>query len=194
MSKETEQRAQEVEKRKRQRIETAITGVVSGLSPMMRLFLIEYLLHSNATKAAEKAGYAHPNTAGPRLLKNPKIIAAIDEYFHQQEMPARKVVALLSEQAGFDVVPYLRLVKDKDGRVTDAWVDIEAIEKDGLGHLIKGIRYARDGRMIVETYDTHQAKTDIARIHGLFKEKAINLDIDVTGMTDEELDELLDRL
>jgi len=33
----------------------------------------------NATEAAEKAGYTHPNVAGPRLLVNVSIIRAIRE-------------------------------------------------------------------------------------------------------------------
>ncbi len=47
------------------------------LPPKQRLFVEQYLLDMNATGAAERAGYAHPNTQGPRLLQKPKVAAAI---------------------------------------------------------------------------------------------------------------------
>ncbi len=49
------------------------------LPPKQRLFVEQYLLDMNATGAAERAGYAHPNTQGPRLLQKPKVSAAIAE-------------------------------------------------------------------------------------------------------------------
>lgn len=161
---------------KRQRIDTAVSGVVSDLRPAQREFLIYYLLDSNATRAADLAGYAHPNTAGPRLLKTPKIQEAIGAYFHAQEMPAHKAVALLSEKASLDLSPYLHFIKDADGRITDAWLDLEAMRDDGLGHAIKGIRYTRDGRMMAETEDSLKALEDIMRYHGLFGAKGTDDD------------------
>lgn len=156
---------------KRQRINTAVNGVVSGLTVMQREFLIYYLLDGNATQAAELAGYAHPNSAGPRLLTETKIKAAIETYFHAQEMPAQKAVALMSEKAGFDSTIYMNFVKDKDGRITDAWLDLEAIRDDGLGHLVKGTKYSRDGRLMIEFEGALKPLEDIMRYHGLFGAK-----------------------
>lgn len=48
-----------------------------ALSAKQRRFVAEYLKSKNATKAAEAAGYAHPNKQGPRLLVNVGIAAAI---------------------------------------------------------------------------------------------------------------------
>lgn len=50
-----------------------------ALTAKQERFVAEYLKCSNATKAAEAAGYAHPNTQGPRLLVNVGIAAAIAE-------------------------------------------------------------------------------------------------------------------
>lgn len=161
---------------KRQRIDTAVNGVVSNLTAKQREFLIYYLLDGNATKAAEMANYAHPNSAGPRLLTEDKIKVAVETYFHTQEMSAKRAVALLSEKAGFDPSPYLRFVKDNSGRITDAWLDLEAIRDDGLGHVIKGIKYSRQGQLYAELDDKLRALEDVIRIHGMFGAKGTDDD------------------
>ena len=39
-------------------------------SPRQKKFILEYLTDLNATKAAERAGYKHPNVQGSQLLSN----------------------------------------------------------------------------------------------------------------------------
>lgn len=56
-----------------------------GLTIMQDTFVDRYLIHLNATKAAEEAGYKHPNKLGPLLLQNPKISAVV-----QRRMQARR--------------------------------------------------------------------------------------------------------
>lgn len=51
-----------------------------------RKFVEAYMASGNATEAARQAGYAHPNTAGPRLLVNDGIAAELEE--RQQKDPA----------------------------------------------------------------------------------------------------------
>lgn len=48
-----------------------------GLNAKQRCFVEEFIKLKNATLAAQAAGYAHPNTQGPRLLVNVGIAAAI---------------------------------------------------------------------------------------------------------------------
>ena len=48
------------------------------LTRKQRIFVLAYLEELNATDAARRAGYAHPNTQGPRLLVNVGISAAIE--------------------------------------------------------------------------------------------------------------------
>ena len=54
------------------------------MTPKQATFTVEYLKDLNATKAAERAGYAHPNVQGTQLLSNPVIRDAV-----QQELEAR---------------------------------------------------------------------------------------------------------
>jgi hypothetical protein len=66
------------------------------LSPKQRRFVQEYLLHLNATKAAELAGYKNPNKQGPRLLVNVGIAqaikAAMDDVQKRTEITADLIV------------------------------------------------------------------------------------------------------
>lgn len=50
---------------------------MAGLSEKQQRFVDEYLKEPNATAAAERAGYAHPNQQGPRLLVNVGIKEAL---------------------------------------------------------------------------------------------------------------------
>lgn len=172
---------------RRGRAETAINQVVSKLSAIQRTFVIEYLVHGNATRAAEAAGYKYPDKQGPRLRHNSKIQAAIDEYFYQQEMSAGEVVARLSQQAKAQYGEYLRY----DHIRAEVYCDLEQLLADGLGHLIKKVGYERTGSdsavQVVEFYDAHTALVDIGRYHGLFKDKTdITSDGKQVGMSVDE--------
>jgi phage terminase small subunit len=48
------------------------------LTPKQRVFVLAYLEDLNATDAARRAGYAHPNKQGPRMLVNVGISNAIE--------------------------------------------------------------------------------------------------------------------
>ncbi len=48
-----------------------------SLTPKQEAFVAEYLADLNATAAAERAGYEHPNKQGPRMLVNVGIAKAI---------------------------------------------------------------------------------------------------------------------
>jgi len=54
------------------------------MTPKQATFTVEYLKDLNATKAAERAGYAHPNVQGTQLLSNPVVRDVV-----QQELDAR---------------------------------------------------------------------------------------------------------
>jgi hypothetical protein len=123
--------------------------------------VLEYLRHGNARKAAESQGYAHPDKAGPRLSKNPKIVAAIEDHFRTQEMTAFEVVARLSDQARAMYALYFQ---------PDGSVDLEGMIADGKAHLIKKIYYS-NGSRVVEFYDAQSALVHVGRYHGLFTDR-----------------------
>lgn len=188
---------------------TDATRVVSGLSAQQRRFLVRYLLHSNATRAAEEAGYAHPNKQGPRLLKNAKIRAAIDEYFHAQEMSAQEVVARLSNQARGSLGDFIRFPENEHGEDIwglDPYLDLRKAQRANKLDLIKKFKQKRTTRIDkdgvetqdeyteVELYDAQSALVQVGRYHRLFTD---NIDANVatedSGMTVEEWREAVEK-
>lgn len=167
------------------------TNAINGLTKGQRHFLLRYLLHGNATKAADEAGYAYPNKQGPAMLKKKRIQAAIDAYFAQHEMSAKEVIARLSQQARAEYAEYLTVTHLPDpatGQVfTDVGVDVERMVADGRGHLIKAVKYTRTGRPYIEFADAFQALVKVGQYHSLFTER---IDANVAsrddGMTVDE--------
>lgn len=151
----------------REQAKEAVDSRVSTLTPKERIFLINYLAGETQVKAAEIAGYAHPEKQGWRLAHSPKIRAAIDEILTAQEMPKLKVVARLSQHAEAAYAPYLRIER---GRVI---IDLERLINDGLGHLIKGLKETQWGQA-VEFYDAQTALIQMGRYHGLFTDNVNN--------------------
>lgn len=146
---------------KRQRVESAVTSTVHRLTAQQRTAVIEYLSGKTKTEAATIAGYKHAASQSTRIFQHPAMLAVIDEFFHEQEMSAREVIARLSEQAAAAYAPYLR---------PSGLVDLDALLGDGKGHLIKGFKHTQYG-LNVEFYDAHVALVDIGRVHGIFTDK-----------------------
>lgn len=59
-------------------IESKTTETVKPLNMRQQKFVDYYSTTGNATKAAELAGYTHPNVQGPRLLVNVGVKASIE--------------------------------------------------------------------------------------------------------------------
>lgn len=56
-----------------------VTDEFLDLNEQQRAFSQSYVDTLDATKAAAMAGYTHPNTQGPRLLKHPRVKAVIKQ-------------------------------------------------------------------------------------------------------------------
>jgi len=83
-------------------------GIMAALKDRQKMFIAEYLLDRNATKAAIRAGYS-PKTAysqGQRLLKNVEIQKALSKAMQRQEertqITADRVLLELARIAFFD--------------------------------------------------------------------------------------------
>lgn len=169
-------------------VEKYLDNIVTTLTPQERMFVLHWLAGESKTRAAEVAGYANPDKQGSRLSKRKKIVAAVDEYFRIQEMPKMEVVARLSQQARAEYASYLS-VRTNEGGVEELTLNLEKLIADGKGHLIKKISRSRSGDQVIEFYDAHTALVDIGRYHGIFKDN-VKIDLDLSGMSDEELNEL----
>lgn len=159
--------------------------VITTLTKRQQLFRDYYLASFNATDAAEKAGYKHPNKQGPELLKQPQIAAAIKEKMNEVAMSANEVLMRLSEQARHEHAPYIKVQTKIDGSKLP-YVDVEAMIADGKQRLIQGIKYGQYGASI-EFPDGQAALTTLARIRGLFGAKGTEDDpLHAVGMTLDE--------
>lgn len=141
-----------------------------ALSAKRRVFIEEYLRCWNASEAARRAEYAYPGREGYRLLKNAEIQQAIQDRLDELKMEADEVLVRLAEQARADIGPYLQQAGD------GYEVDLEALKKAGLTHLIKKLSYDKDGNQRLELYDAQAALVQLGRAHGLFTDR-----VDVTS-------------
>jgi len=139
-----------------------------GLRKKQQAFVDEYLKCWNAAEAARRAGYSERTARqqGSRLLTNVDIQAAIQERLDELAMGADEVLVRLAEQARAEYAQYIVV---KDGLPA---FDFDACVRDGKQHLIKKIKYDKDGNPEVEFYDAQTALVQIARHHALFTDKA----------------------
>ena len=144
-------------------------------------FITEYLKSRNATDAARKAGYKSPNVYGSKLLVNDSIREIIDAALEEEKLSAHEVLKQLSEMAdGVDLTRYIvrREKYTADGKLRGVLLDFdfEKLQADEKSHLIKGIKQDSNGQIVVEFYDRAKPLVDLARYHGLFKDR-----VDITS-------------
>lgn len=70
-----------------------------ALNPRQEVFVAAYLANPNASDAARKAGYAHPGSAGNRLLKNVEISARVGLKVAEVAMGPDEVLRLTATMA-----------------------------------------------------------------------------------------------
>ena len=148
-----------------------------------RLFVSYYLGEAggNATDAARKAGYPHPNTQGPRLLVNVRIRAAIDAKLDSVALSADEVLARLSELASSDLGDYI--VFRRDG----SWsIDLKRAKKARRTGTIRKLKFRRESgedgtvdHIEIDLYDKLAALDKLARHHGLFEKDVAKGPIDI---------------
>ena len=93
------------------------------LTPKQQRFITEYLVDLNATQAAKRAGYQHPNKQGPRLLVNvgvaKAIAAAQAERVKRTEITQDYVLAVITDT--IERCQSAKAVTDHDGKETGEW-------------------------------------------------------------------------
>jgi hypothetical protein len=165
-----------------------------SLSNKRQAFINEYLCTWNATEAARRAGYAHPNKQGPRLLVNVGIAKDIRQRINEKAMAADEVLQGLADIARGDMADLME--------ITTSGFTLSLMVDDGNGNkiinpktkLIKKIKQKvttylakkedDEDREVIETelelYSAHDAYRDIGRHHALFTD---NTDITSNGET-----------
>jgi phage terminase small subunit len=151
------------------------------LTDRQKVFVEEYAINGfNALAAAKAAGYKWAHKFAYRLVRDPKVRAAIEARFKDRIMTADEVLARLTEQARGDYGNYI----DSEGEV-----DIEALKADGKAHLIKSISDSKYGKRI-EFYDSQKAISLMAKYHRLFADRVENIHFDMSRLSDRQLERL----
>jgi len=156
------------------------------LRPRQEAFVREYVLDFNATRAALAAGYSEKTARqmGSENLSKPYIQEAIKQRLQDKIMTQEEALVRFAEQARTDMKDFLTI--DDQG---NASVDFLKAQKLNKLHLIKSITPTRYGTK-VELIDPQAALRDVGKNLGMFKEQNINIEIDLTKLTDEQIERL----
>jgi phage terminase small subunit len=148
-----------------------------GLTNKQRVFVEEYLSCWNATEAARRAGFAHPNKQGPRLLVSVGIQAAVRERIQEKAMSADEVLLRLASMARGDMGDFL------DVSSMGFQIDLNHAKETGLTHLIKKVKMRTQTTLNkegvetethdieIELYDAQSALVQLGRHYKLFTDK-----------------------
>ncbi len=156
------------------------------LTHKQRLFVNFYCQHWNGAKAARQAGYSgNDNTltvvASQNLMKH-NVIKAIDRHFTSRTMDSDEVLFRLGDIARGNL---LEFVKQNGNKIIVKDLD----EIKDIGHLIKKLKQTKDG-IEIELYSSLTALNLLAKYHNLIDNFTTNLNIDITQLTDYQLDQL----
>jgi hypothetical protein len=160
------------------------------LNQKEQVFIEHYLQCWNATEAARRAAYKNPNKLGPRKLAEVGIQAAIHARLSELKMGADEVLTRLTDQARGSLAPFLRI--SGDGEL--AGFDLSA---DKPLHLLKKASVTRrtfkdtdETTVSIELYDAQAALTLLGKHHKLFSEQALQLNLDISTLTTEQLERI----
>jgi phage terminase small subunit len=178
------------------------------LTAKERMF-VEYFLGEsffNATDAARRAGYRHPNVQGPRMLVKVSIRDAVAARVGEAAMTANEVLARLTEIGRGKVTDFV----DDDGKF-----DLEKARKAKKDGLLKKLKVKRTSKRVdrfedgdgeqaetfetslvyeeveFEMYSAHEALRDLGKYHKLFTEKVEHSNPDGTPLMQPVADALL---
>lgn len=144
-----------------------------------RVFVSEYLIDFNATRAALRAGYSAKTaySQGSRLLKDVDILNEIRERLDERAMSAGEIIDRLTTHARGDMGDFI------DIESMSFSLDLEKAKELGLTHLIKKVKDRvvmtnnRDGEetethtLEIELYDAKSALDTLAKYHGLLVDR-----------------------
>lgn len=135
-----------------------------------RIFIEKYLQCWNATEAARCAGYAHPNTQGPRLLVDVSIKAEIKRRIEEIKVTTDELLTRLAERTRLDMGDFTKYWKiDGDDPLKEIF-DLKAAKEDGVSHLIKKIKLTPHGEE-VQFHSVDFAIEKLGKNLGLFDDR-----------------------
>lgn len=180
-----------------------------GLTDKMVSFVTEYTIDCNATQAYHRSTYTATtdNSAAVqahRLLRNPKIQAAIDARMEWLAVGKDEAVARMARLSRSSYEGMLREVKIGEGEDASSYLvpSLAEAKKNGRLDLVKSYevteRYTQKGELVVTTkmaiHDKMAATDKILRIHGLYKDNVTVRTSPYEGLSDDQLKEERSRV
>lgn len=150
------------------------TDALEALSSLkMRAFVEHYVrtCNLNGTRAAIAAGYSE-NDARHRasmLLRRTDVKTAVQQLLEEKIMSAEEVEARLGDMARANLEDFLG---------DDGEFDYAKAKRSGLFHLIKEIKFDKDGGVQVKLHDAKSALDTLAKRHGMLRD---HVDITSSG-------------
>lgn len=146
-----------------------VFGTMSNFTDKQAAFIREYPVDFNATQAAIRAGYSERTaySIGHENLKKPEIWAAIEERIAEMSMGPDEVLIRLGQQARASFDDFL----DFHDGLKKPIINLKKAKDMGLLHLVKKMKYDRDGRLELELYDAQKALVHIGKMHAMFTDK-----------------------
>jgi phage terminase small subunit len=138
------------------------------LNDQQEMFIVEYIKTRNATEAARRVGYAHPNKQGPRLLVNVGILKEIEERTKANAMGIDEALSRLADVGRADLGEWMS---------DDGEINIPAMKRDGATHLIRKVKRTKKSGVTatgsewqevtieLELHDAKDANKFIADLH-----------------------------
>ena len=157
-----------------------------GLTAREKAWADAYILTLNKAEAARRARYKGDNvqlaTIGWQNYRKPYIKVYLKDKLEAMVMSADEVLARLAGMAQSSIEDYIDILPG--GRMI--LTNFEQAKNAGVLHLIKKLKITKEGPEI-ELYDAQAALVHIGKAHGLFKETTTNLNLDLSQLTNEQL-------
>lgn len=140
------------------------------LSRKQQAFINEYLIDFNATQAAIRAGYSEKSAAniGWENVRKPEIAEVIQKRLQEKAMSADEVVMRLAEQGRASIEDFISFNHAPYPTFT---LDLDKARRRGVLHLIKKVKYDKDGNPEIELLDPQKALELLGKHHKLFTDK-----------------------
>lgn len=147
------------------------------LTPKQQTFLKFYLgeANFNATEAARLAGYSGEDSvlraSASRLLHSPKVAAAFRAAWEERGMEPAEIIGRLADIARGSLAEFV----DVEGYGFS--LNMTKAQEAGKLHLLKKLKHGKFG-VEIELHSPLEALDKLARVHKLFADQMINVDVE----------------
>ena len=186
---------------------------MAKLTNKQKAFIEEYMIDLNATQAAIRAGYKEKAAymTGAENLRKPQIQEELQRRMREREIRTEitqdKVLKELAKIGFADIKDYLsfrtaKTVVARDKETGEPIIDyaqiIEVVDSSEVdGSMIQEVSLSSKGVFSFKLHDKMSALDKIGKHLGMFIDKVestnVNLNKDVSDMSDEELDAELNK-